>query len=108
VTKTEGKKPILRHRLRFQILLAYKKKYGVDERGSTLDRGIHFPLCHYIQTGSEADRFCSLMDVGIWCGILKTFDPNTRHVTPSPLGGKKESTLPEYESEGVFSKKMLT
>jgi hypothetical protein len=64
VVNSEGKKPIVRHRLRFKILLAYKK-YVVDERGSILDRGIHLPLCHYIHTASEADTFCCLMDIEV-------------------------------------------
>jgi hypothetical protein len=65
----------------------------VDDRGSIHEKGIYFPLCHYIRSGSGDVAFCYLMDFGAWWGILKTFDPNTGHVILSPFG-KEGKYLP--------------
>jgi hypothetical protein len=101
VVKSEGKKPIVRCRLRFQILLAYKK-YGVDEGGSILDRGIHFLLYHYIQTGSEA---CHILLSNGCRGLERHFKniwPQYKARNPVSFGEKRKVPSQNTKAKTYF------
>jgi hypothetical protein len=86
---SERKKTLVKYRSRFQLFLSYKRICEVDERGSILGRGIHFPLCHYIQSSPEADTCCHLLDTGAWYSI-KNIRPQYRARNPVSFGEKKK------------------